>query len=538
MKKQKTIISAATALLLAFALLLALPCSAECLADEEFSQIPLNVNDADEDWDNNDEDFDDEDFDDEDDFYEDDEDDEDLSDENRDTVPFTLSVQSGSDIGEVLDDALMEHAHVIIPAGTYSCQSIDFDGLDDSILEAEGATITGTYLGFGDSGKITLKGGIWEDAWLGLRGAANVELRPERLVIQGRTETHSVTITGAENLILENIVCEQACDDGFFISSSKNITLINPTVRDSYYFGIALRNGSTATIEGGLVTTSGQRPQTSDIREDYKAGGLSVTEGSVCTVYDATFSKNVACGVAVAGNSKSKTSTVNLYGVQLLENGDHGVGGNPYAVVNLDQSATQRSLVEGNAHNGVQVIDTSSSDFIRGTDFRKNGQDGLSIAKGSTVKLVENCTMSGNLWHGIKIRHDSVVKKINKCTITGNKGYGILLNCEKGTSKTSAVITNSKLTKNTKDGLRLMGKKTSGSVKKCTITGNKGSGIIVDAGSTLTEVSNTKSTGNSRYGLGVYAKCTVKKASGNTFTGNKKKQIYIVKGAKTTLKTK
>lgn len=533
MKHYSKTLSSLLALLLSLAMLCSLTCFAAYAeaSDRSDPEPAQTLRVQSEDWDDDEEDWDE---DDEDDYGDDDEDDNgDTSDDGqRDTAPYTLNVKSGDDLEEALEEALSRHSHVIIPAGTYTCEYISLSGLGDTVLEAEGATITGAYLGFGDSGKAVVKGGVWKDAYVGVRGASNVELRPEKLSIQGSEGSHGLLITGAENLTLANITIEGAGDDGIFISSSKNITLINPTVKKSYFFGIALRNGSTATIEGGLITTSGQRPRSAVSREDAKAGGLSVTEGSECTVYDATFSQNVACGVAVAGDSKSETSTVNLYGVKLLDNGDHGVGGNPYAVVNLDKSKKQRSLAEGNAHNGVQVIDTSFSDFIRNTDFRKNGQDGLSIAKGSKVKLVENCTMNNNKKHGVMIRHDSVVQKLNKCTMTGNKGYGILLNCEKGTAKTSAVITNSKLNKNDRDGIRLTGKKTSGSVKKCTLNGNKWSGLIVYDKSTLNEVSKTKATGNSRYGLGVYGKCTVKKASGNTFSGNKKRQVHVASGGK------
>jgi hypothetical protein len=130
------------------------------------------------------------------------------------------------------------------------------------------------------------------------------------------------------------------------------------------------------------------------------------------------------------------------------------------------------------------------------------------------------------------------VKKLSKCTITGNKAYGIYINYEKGSSKTSAAITDTKLQKNSKDGIRLVGKSSSASMKKCTVSENKGSGIVVQDKATLSSLTSTKVTKNSKYGIRVYSKCTVGSTSGSSFSKNKSKQIDVQKGAKTKLKTK
>jgi hypothetical protein len=75
-------------------------------------------------------------------------------------------------------------------------------------------------------------------------------------------------------------------------------------------------------------------------------------------------------------------------------------------------------------------------------------------------------------------------------------------------------------------------------VKKCTVSGNKGSGIVVQDKAKLSSLINTKVTKNSKYGIRVYSKCTVGSTSGSSFSGNKGKQIYVDKGASTKLKTK
>ena len=333
--------------------------------------------------------------------------------------PYTLKVKNGSNITSQLKRALKKKSHIIIPKGSYSCGSITLPGGKSITLDATGATIKkGSVRIKGKIGTITIKGGTWDGKKKGsdvfrIDGTTNGKVRLQNLVVKNAAKS-SVCVRKSKNVTLTNITSQKAGGNGISLYNCK-VKMVNPKIQDSYWFGVSVREGAKVTIEGGLITTSGQRPRKTVSRDDAMAGGLSVTQKSTATATGTTFSKNVACGVAAAGDSTEERSTVNLYGVSCIDNGDHGVGARPNAVVRIGSDNGHRSVFQGNAYHGVMIKQGCLSPGICDSDFCGNGGMGLNVSENTILKELKNCTFSDNQSNNVYVRYNSAIESVVDC---------------------------------------------------------------------------------------------------------------------------
>lgn len=333
--------------------------------------------------------------------------------------PYTLKVRNGSNITSQLKKALKKQSHIIIPRGSYTCGSVTLPGGKNITLDAKGATIKkGSLRIKGKIGSITIQGGTWDGKHkvsnvFKIDGTTKGKVRLENLVVKNAAKS-SVYVSKAKNVTLTNVTSKKAGGNGISLYNCK-VKMVNPTIRDSYWFGISVRQGANVTIDGGLITTSGQRPRKTVSRDDAMAGGLSVTQKSSATATGTVFSKNVACGVAAAGDSVKERSTVNLYGVRCTDNGDHGVGARPNAEVRIGSDGSQRSIFQGNAYHGVMIKQGCFSPEISDADFLNNGGMGLNVSEDTTLKKLRNCTFSGNGSYDVYVRYNSAIESVVDC---------------------------------------------------------------------------------------------------------------------------
>ena len=335
--------------------------------------------------------------------------------------PYTLKVKNGSNITTQLKRALKKQSHIIIPKGDYTCGSIILPGGKNITLDATGATIKkGSVRIKGKIGTITIKGGTWDGKKKAsnvfrIEGATKGKVKLQNLVVKNAAKS-SVCVRKSKNVTLTNITSKKAGGNGISLYDCK-VKMVNPMIQDSYWFGVSVRQGANVTIEGGLITTSGQRPRKTVSRDDAMAGGLSVTQKSTATATGTTFSKNVACGVAVAGDSTEERSTVNLYGVSCIDNGDHGVGARPNAVVHIGSANGKRSIFQGNSYHGVMIKQGCFSPRILDSDFCSNGGMGLNVSENTILKELRNCTFSDNQKYDVYVRYNSAIESVVDCKV-------------------------------------------------------------------------------------------------------------------------
>lgn len=284
---------------------------------------------------------------------------------------------------------------------------------------------------------------------------------------------------------------------GIYISDSK-VTLNNVTAEKNYWSGVSITGAkSVVTITKGNYNGNGTRPTKNEEDDDVTAAGIGVYKGAVVTAKEVTCDNNHGSGMVVASSKNAAKAKLTIMGCTLTNNGDHGVGGHPYAVVNAKASSGgKRNLIENNATNGIIISENSQSSYIKDSDINNNGNVGLSIITKSKAGYVENCTFAGNKTDGIRITNSSkVTKYISNCTFTknGRSGIGVY---EKSTVKT---ISSCKIKNSTSSGIRISNAEVD-LISKVKSTGNKNAGISIE-GSKVNKISSCTFASNKQYGV-------------------------------------
>ncbi len=319
---------------------------------------------------------------------------------------------------------------------------------------------------------------------------------------------------------------------GIYIDHS--IAKVNQSQANSNYWGGLVGTGETTKtyVNGGQYNGNGTRP---DEREDDDSisAGVSAYCGASLSLTEVTTNQNHGSGINAAGeNDGSLISRIAVYGCVSKNNGDHGITSHPYGKINIKKSGNgKRNLVSGNKYTAVLICGHSSSDYITDCDVIENKDIGLSISENSKVKLVSDCTFKNNASSGIHVQSVSSVN-IQRCETSNNSGYGLY--CGK---KSVIAVLNLVSDSNNKDGIRVTGNGAKAKkIDGCTITNNDVNGIEITSKGKVEKITNTTIQSNKKHGLAIYAASTLSRYTNSTSSDNGAYQIYVQKGAITSLK--
>ncbi len=318
---------------------------------------------------------------------------------------------------------------------------------------------------------------------------------------------------------------------GIYVYDS-TATLDKLTVTSNYWCGVSATGPKTKlTVNKGKFEGNGTRPMIDAEDDDVLSAGIGVYKKANAVIKEAVCNNNHGSGVTVASTKKDGLASVTVMGCTLTNNGDHGIGGHPYAEVNVKASkGGKRTVISGNKNNGILISEYSSSKYIMNADISNCGNMGVSLIMSSNAKLISDCTFTGNGKDGVRLADNSkVTKGISDCTFMSNGRSAI------GVYEKSVInsVTSCKLNSSTACGIKISDAKIN-TINKVTANKNKESGISVDGG-TVGKISNTTCNSNKKYGLCIASKSSVTVAS-LTANSNKVDGVRVTgKGTKANL---
>jgi Right handed beta helix region len=216
-----------------------------------------------------------------------------------------------------------------------------------------------------------------------------------------------VSVTGSNSVFLYGLKVTNPSGDGFYISSSHNVTLWTCTAKGNQGSGLTVHSLSDVTVDGpGSFDNNG-------------GGGLSAVDNSNLTVVtwggSVDISGNHGPGVGVGGGSQFGT----LGNTTIENNINTAAPGGPrpdgFGIQAVSASEIQVATcyggnqISGNESGGIDVREHSFlSIWICGTTageniVNDNGPVGLNVGMGSEVALYDNVVISGHSGPGIDL---------------------------------------------------------------------------------------------------------------------------------------
>lgn len=182
-----------------------------------------------------------------------------------------------------------------------------------------------------------------------------------------------LTITGGRAYCLYWPVCA----DGILIRGTAQVTVVNNTISDNGWGGIAVWDGAQVTIEGNLLLA------------------------------------NRRSHIGLWGSTQAT-----IQGNQILNNGDDGI-----VLRNSARATIEGNRISGNVY-GIKLRDFAQA-TISGNSIVDNGWDGLELWNAAQAVITDN-RISGNGRGGLQLR-DFAWASIVRNRISDNGGDGIVL---------------------------------------------------------------------------------------------------------------
>ncbi len=321
-------------------------------------------------------------------------------------------------------------------------------------------------------------------------------------------------------------------------------TLNNLEVANSYWCGLSVSGSKTnCTVNGGSYIQNGKRPDRYE-NDDSLCAGIGIYEGATGTLNEVYSASNHGCGVAIAGaDDGSASCKAYIYGCEIVDNNDHGIGARPYGHVDIAKSTSgKNNIIKDNRHHGIMLNDNFTSNTISDCEILNNGKSGISLGVSSKVKSVsgcrillnkedgihlaatssaniKNCEISENTLCGVGVYSSSKVTISEGCVISGNKTTGVTLD-----SSTSDYIKDSSISENVQAGVVVRNDSKLIMLSGSKILKNGTRGIYVNTGGEL-DVDSTYIVGNVAEGIRVVDEYSEATLTNVTFAANGGKAI-------------
>ncbi|MCR5469179.1 MAG: right-handed parallel beta-helix repeat-containing protein [Lachnospiraceae bacterium] len=377
---------------------------------------------------------------------------------------FPLNAQAkttitSEDVTYEIQEAMYEgETEIVITGDKHTVQGLNLSSENGvSITFDANASITGSIYGNSMS-NITISGGNWTETDFNLQSSSGVTIKNatfsggeqllfntvENLTFDNVTITNTskgLKLYNCKNASLNKVNVQQTTNDNGILIQGGSASIKDSKVEKSYWVGVCLTSKANVTISGSTISNNGKRPGNSDAH----AAGVGVYTGSKLTVIKSTLNSNKGCGIAANGK-KGDAVSVTVKGCTISKNKDHGIGGRPYATINVDKYGKKRSVFNNNTNYGV-MYHSNCKGSVKNSDFSKNGMCGIDVNESSSVTKISNCTFTKNKQHGILVFTKSSVGTIEKCTFTGHKN-SMSAGVVAGTGATIKNIKNCKFKKN------------------------------------------------------------------------------------------
>lgn len=312
--------------------------------------------------------------------------------------------------------------------------------------------------------------------------------------------------------------------------NSTNNTVKSNTVKGVKWYGIYLKEASSATIDSNIV-------------DDSKKTAIYLIGKSTATV-----NKNKLTNIKGNGIYVSEGSSVpSITGNQILTVSGEGI----YVYNKATVSNIHNNIITGAKSEGIYVYNSGNVSSIYNNKITSTGDNGIYIRTSSKCTEIKSNTLSNIQDNGIYIDYKCIVNNIISNVITSTGKVGVYVN-----NKAVAYYINSnKITSAKANGIYIK-KSTCTDIKSNIMTSCK---VTLIEGSTVSNVNNNKITGTASHGLyvknstitsvnsnnvasnksnGIYVfGSTVKNINSNTCSSNKNKGIYINKSKVTNVKS-
>lgn len=359
-----------------------------------------------------------------------------------------------------------------------------------------------------------------------------------------------IFVSEGSSVRIEDCVSKDNGAHGVYVLDSK-ATLNNVQSESNYWNGLSVSgSASKVVVNQGLYISNGTRPDQYE-DDDNLCAGIGIYEGASATINETECIKNHGCGITAAGSKDGKlVSKIAVYGCIADSNGDHGIGGRPYAKINVCASVTGAGTqITNNKFSGFIINDHCSSDYVRDCVISGNGKHGISVSESSKIKLAENnqitqnkedgvhvsdkssleirnCVIEKNVLSGIGV-YSSSTMTAGSCEIYENKHYGVCIDMS-----TAPALEQLTIGSNEWAGVIVRGNKGRvESLKDCEIKGNKTYGLYCSEGGFF-KAENIKSHENVNDGIRVTGSGSEGQIAGAEVNKNQQNGIIVKDGGK------
>ena len=308
--------------------------------------------------------------------------------------------------------------------------------------------------------------------------------------------------TGAS--VSDSEFSENGAHGVYVVNSEAKLNTVS--AKENYWCGVSASGKDTdLRVNEGTYYGNGTRPDKFE-GDDNLCAGIGVYDGATATITEAVCNNNHGCGITAAGSEDGKAiSTISVYGCTTQKNGDHGIGGRPYAKINVKASSSGKAnVIQNNKNTGFILNDHCTTDYVMDCTISGNGKAGISISEHSEAALIQDNSIYDNDEDGIHVSENSEAV-IKDCSITENKLSGI------------GVYSNSKV-----------------DIDDCVVNTNKHYGICIDD-SVATKIKDGKVQYNSWAGVIVRKNGEIKSLNDVDIYYNKSYGLYCGEGGKATV---
>lgn len=231
---------------------------------------------------------------------------------------------------------------------------------------------------------------------------------------------HGISLSHAQNVVIEGVTSRECWGDGFYVSSSTNVTFCGVVADHNRRQGLSI-----TSVDGMVIRNSTFRNTAGTLPED----GLDIEPNPGETVNNllitgCTFANNAGYGledgVPIANTGVAFTTNVTVDGNTFSANGINTLSASPrggLAASNCNGHTLRNNTSQNNLGYGMLLREHANAFTVSGNTLKNNQGDGMLIYLCDGDVITGN-TVTGNTGHGI------YPVTTTNLTITGNTVSG------------------------------------------------------------------------------------------------------------------